>query len=132
MTPEETQAVMERYFASDHNDTSMMADDVVFTEMTTGEQYTGPDGVLAMLHYIYNEAFDATADVKHVCYGAGSATLEADFVGTQKAEFAGIPNTGMEVRAPLCVTYRCADGKITHGYIYSLLVPKMMMQMADA
>lgn len=132
MNVEETKELMDRYFAADHQDTSMMADNVVFTDMTTGEQYVGPDGVLAMLHYIYQEAFDARAEVKHMCYGEGSASLEADFVGKQKADFAGIPNTGMEVRAPLCVTYRCADGKITHGNIYSLIVPKMMMQMAEA
>ena len=131
MTPEETQALLERYFQSDHGDTSMMADDVVFTDMLTGQEYVGPEGVQAMLDYIYTEAFEATAELKHIMYGPGSAALEAEFVGTQQQDFAGIPNTGRKVRAPLCVTYRCADGKITHGYIYSMLAPKLAMEPED-
>ncbi len=127
MTPEETRELLGRYFQSDHGDTSMMADDVVFTDMLTGQEWIGPDAVQGMLDYIYNQAFNATAEVKYICYGPGAASLEAEFVGTQQQEFAGIPNTGRKVRAPLCVTYRCADGKITHGYVYSLLAPKMMM-----
>lgn len=111
MTPDETKELLERYFAADHGDLDTLSDGVVFTDMMTGDRYVGPDGVQGMLRYIYEEAFDARAEVKHVCYGAGSAALEADFVGTQQMDFAGIPNTGMHVRAPLCVTYRCATAR---------------------
>jgi len=46
---EATRTVMTRYFESAHGDASMMADDVVFTIMATGQSHTGRDGVLQML-----------------------------------------------------------------------------------
>ena len=41
MSFEGTRRVMSRYFASQHSDVSMMADDVVFTVMATGEEHRG-------------------------------------------------------------------------------------------
>ena len=51
-----------KYFESDHTDVSMMADDVVFTIMASGDQHSTPEGIAGMLHYFYHVAFDATAE----------------------------------------------------------------------
>jgi hypothetical protein len=50
MSAESTRETMMRYFNSEHGDTSMMADDVVFTVMATGEEYKTPAGVMGMLN----------------------------------------------------------------------------------
>ena len=46
MSVENTRKVMTRYFESDHNDTSMLAEDVSFTLMGTGEEARGPAAVV--------------------------------------------------------------------------------------
>ena len=123
-----TQAVMDRYFNATHDDVSMMATEVVFTDMNTGETYVGPEAVLAMLDYFYRQAFDARAEITNVIYGEGTAALEVDFVGQHIGDFAGIPATGKKVRVPLCVTYDLKDDKITRGRIF-LQMPVMMQQL---
>ena len=118
MSVEETRTIMERYIASEHGDASMMADDVVFRSMATGEEYRTPAAVLGMLDFFYRVAFEATAQTRTFVVGPGSAVLEADFVGRHIGEFAGVPATGREVRVPLCVCYDLRDGKIVEGRIY--------------
>ena len=49
MSIEKTREIMARYFASEHDDVSMMAADVVFTIMATGQEHRGPQAVLDML-----------------------------------------------------------------------------------
>ncbi len=46
----------------------MMADDVVFTHMATGQEHRGPEGVLQMLNYLYHIAFDADAETKNTIF----------------------------------------------------------------
>ena len=64
MSIESTRETMQRYFNSEHGDVSMMADDVVFTIMATGQENHGRDGVQGMLNYFYHIAFDATATTR--------------------------------------------------------------------
>ena len=109
MSVERTREVMARYWDSDHKDVSMMADDVVFTHMATGDEHRGPEGVRRMLDYMYRQAFDATADIRSRICGEKQAVLEAVFVGKHTGEFAGIPATARSVRVPLCVVY---DGSV--------------------
>ncbi len=103
---------------SAHSDLSMMADDVVFTHMATGDEHRGPDGVRAMLNYIYHVAFDAHAEPKNMIFADGKAVLEADFVGKHIGEFAGIPATGRQVCVPLCVVYDLENDQIKRGRVY--------------
>jgi steroid delta-isomerase-like uncharacterized protein len=105
MSVERTREVMNKYFTSAHSDVSMMADDVVFTMMATGDETKTPAGVLAMLNYFYHVAFDATADTKNVMFDDGKALVEGDVVGKHIGEFAGIPATGKDIRVPICVVY---------------------------
>jgi len=110
--------VITKYLDSKHSDVSVMASDVVFTNMATGEKHHGPDGVLNMLNYVYHVAFDADAEVRNLIFTEDKAVFEADFVGKHIGEFAGIPPTGKNVRIPLCVVYDLEKDKIKEGRIY--------------
>lgn len=131
MSVDRTRAAMSRYWDSDHRDVGMMAEDVVFTHMATGDEHRGPDAVRRMLDYMYRQAFDATAEIKSRIFGDSQAVLEAEFVGKHIGEFAGIPATGRPVRVPFCVVYDLEAGKITRGRVYMEL-PVLMRQLGLA
>ncbi|MFN2189961.1 MAG: ester cyclase [Candidatus Promineifilaceae bacterium] len=128
MSVQTTKEVMSRYVSADHSDTSMMADDVAFTIMATGETYETPEGVQGMLNYFYHLAFEATAEPITEIYGESNAMLEATFVGKHIGEFAGIPATGKSVRVPLCVVYDIEDDMIKAGRVY-FEMPALMAQL---
>ena len=128
MSVQRTRDAVERYLNSAHTDLSMMADDVVFTTMATGDEHRGVEGVRRMLHYVYHEAFEAKAETRNRVYAENNAVLEGDFVGKHIGTFAGIEATGRQVRVPLCVVYDLQDGRIVRGRVY-LEVPVMMQQL---
>jgi predicted ester cyclase len=128
MSVESTREVMTQYFNSDHSDTSMMDDDVVFTIMATGQSHRGPEAVLGMLNYFYHIAFDATAETKNLIFADGQAVIEGDFVGRHIGEFAGIPATNKDVRVPLAVIYDLKNDRITQGRVY-FEMPALMQQL---
>ena len=131
MPSERTRKVMSRYWDSDHRDVSMMAEDVVFTHMATGQEHRGPAGILAMLDYMYRQAFDATAEIHTRLCGENQAVLEATFVGRHIGEFAGIPATGRSVRVPLCVVYDLENDRIKRARVY-LELPVLMRQLGES
>lgn len=128
MSVERTREAMDRYINSAHTDLSMMAENVVFTTMGTGDEHRGVEGVRRMLNHVYHEAFDARAESRSRIYAENHAVLEADFVGKHIGTFAGIPATGREVRVPLCVVYDLENGKIVRGRVY-LEVPVLLRQL---
>ena len=109
MSVESTRETMMRYFNSAPGDASMMAEDVVFTVMATGEEHRGRDGVTGMLTDFYHRAFNATFASRTTLFGEHNAMTEGDFIGKHTGEFAGIPATGKDVRVPLCVVYDLED-----------------------
>ena len=125
---ESTQATMMRYFNSEHGDVSMMAEDVVFTIMATGQEHRGRDGVMGMLTYFYHVAFDAAATTRTMLFGEHNAMVEGDFVGKHIGEFAGIPATGKDVRVPLCVVYDLESDQIKRGRVY-FEMPALLQQL---
>ena len=129
MSVERTREVISRYLSSNHSDLSMMAEDVVFAHMATGDKHEGPEGVARMLHYIYHVAFDAHAETRNLVVDDGKAVLEADFVGSHIGEFAGIPATGKQVRVPLCVVYDLENDMIKRGRIY-MEMPVLFKQLS--
>ena len=131
MSVEETRAAVQKYIDSNHEDLSVMTEDVVFTDMNSGQEHRGPEAVRAMLHYIYHVAFDAHAETVSVVVDESQAVLEAWFVGTHTGEFAGIPPTGRSVRVPLCVVYDVTKGRISRGRVY-MAVGAMMHQLGAA
>ena len=129
MSVESTRDVVMRYINSNHSDLSMMAPDVVFTSMASGEEHRGVEALAGMLHYIYHVAFDAHAEMKNMIVSDGKAVLEADFVGKHIAEFAGVPATGKMVRVPLCVVYDLERDQIKRGRVY-FEVPAFLKQVS--
>jgi steroid delta-isomerase-like uncharacterized protein len=128
MSVENTRAVMDQYFSSEHSDVSMMAEDVVFTIMATGQEHRGRDGVAGMLQYFYHLAFDAAAETTNKIIADGQAAIEGNFVGTHIGEFAGIPATQKQVRVPLCVVYDLENDQIKRGRVY-FEMPALMAQL---
>ena len=131
MSIERTGEIVTRYIASQHTDLSVMADDVVFTNMATGDEHHGREGVRQMLQYIYHVAFDAHAEQRNLIFGDTHAVFEADFVGRHTGEFAGIPATHKEVKVPLCVVYDLENDQIKRGRVY-FEVPALLKQLAVA
>lgn len=128
MSIESTRKVMTQYFDSEHADVSMMADDVVFIIMATGQENKTPEGVLGMLNYFYQIAFDATAEASNTFFADGKALWEGIFIGTHIGEFAGVPATRKEVRVPLCVVYDLENDQIVRGRVY-FEMPALMAQL---
>jgi len=131
MSVESTRQVLMRYFEAAHGDVSMMAPDVVFRIMGTGQEHRGPDGVAQMLDYFYHVAFDAKAETKKLIVAEGNAVWEGDFVGKHIGEFMGIPATNKDVRVPLCVVYDVAGERITEGRVY-FEAPALLAQLGVA
>ncbi len=130
MSAESTRAVIQRYMDSKHSDMSVMADDVVFTHMASGDEHNGPDGVGKMLHYMYQVAFDADAEFTNLVVADGKAVLEGYFAGKHIGEFAGIPATGKNVRVPICIVYDLDNDRIRRGRVY-MEMPVMFAQLGE-
>lgn len=128
MSVESTRSVIMRYFNSEHSDMSMMADDVVFTIMATGQEHHGREGVLNMLNYFYHIAFDATSEDKNMIIADQQAMVEGDFVGKHIGEFAGIPATQKQVSVPLAVVYDLEHDRIKRGRVY-FEMPVLLQQL---
>ncbi len=118
MSEDSTRAVMERYWSADHNDTSMLAKDVVFTLMDTGEEFHGPGSVRQMLKDFYHGTFEATAEITNQVVADGHAVVEGFVVGKQLADFAGIPARGQDIRMPICVSYDVSGDQIARARVY--------------
>lgn len=130
MSVDSTRAVIKRYMDSKHSDMSVMADDVVFTHMASGDESKGPDAVGKMLNYMYHVAFDADAEFTNLVTDDGKAVLEGYFVGKHIGEFAGIPATGKSVRVPICIVYDLENDRIRRGRVY-MEMPVMFAQLGE-
>lgn len=128
MSVERARENFQRYIDSAHEDLSMMAENVVFTNMATGDRHEGVEGVRQMLHYVYHVAFDARAETRTVVVTEDHALLEGDFVGRHIGDFAGIPATNKDVRVPLCVVYDLDNAMIKRGRVY-FEVPALLRQL---
>ncbi|HSJ53034.1 MAG TPA: ester cyclase [Anaerolineae bacterium] len=116
-----------RYLESEEPDASLLAPDVAFTVMATGDTYRGPEGVRQMLDYFYQDAFDARSEARNVILDGDHAVWEGHFVGEHTGEFVGLPATGKKVCVPLVVLYDLKDGLIHKGRVY-LELPVLLQQ----
>jgi len=123
-----TREVISKWIDSEHTDTSVLAEDVVFTTMNTAEEDRGPEGVSQSLNYVYHVAFDARFELTNQIFDAGIAFVEGDFVGKHIGEFAGIPPTNKHVRVPLGVGYEVENDEIKRACIY-FEMPAMFEQL---
>ena len=128
MSIESTRETMNRFFNAQHGDVSMMAEDVVFTLMASGDESHGKEAVQGMFTYLYHIAFAATAIPRLVVVDEDHAVLEAVFSGKHIGDFNGIPATGKDVRVPMVVVYDVAGGLIQQARIYFEL-PALLKQL---
>jgi len=112
------------------HDVKYVAEDAIFRNLGTGEEYKGREEIGSMLHFIYHVAFDARAEVTNYMITEDKAMLEGLFKGKHIGEFAGIAPTNKDVNVPLCVTYDLKDGLIREGRIYML--GSVLMQQLQA
>jgi len=108
------------------HDVKYVAEDAVFKNLSSGEEYKGRDAIGGMLHFIYHVAFDARAEVTNYIVTEDKAMLEGFFIGRHIGELAGIAPTNKDIRVPLCVSYDLKNGLIQEGRIYML--NSVMMQ----
>ena len=125
MTAEQNLRALTGYLVE--HDERFLAEDAVFTDMSSGQASTGRAEIAAMLNWFYHVAFDATAESTAVFADDDHGVFEATVIGRHIGEFAGIPATGREFRVPLCVTYDFRDGQIAAGRIY-FAVPAFLAQ----
>ncbi len=110
---------------------SYFADDVVWTTMETGEQVRGREAVRDLIVALHSQQFDASPELVNTTFADGVAGLEAVFVGTHVAEFAGVPATGAAVRLPYAMFYDVADGAIVAFRAYFPMTA-MIQQLTEA
>jgi hypothetical protein len=116
MSVESTREVMMQYW--EHDDLCILDEDAIFTVMGTGQEARGRQAVWQLQRSLYHEYFEAEARLKDLLIAEDQACFEAEFVGRQVREFAGIVPNGKEICVPFCVVYELALGKITRGRIY--------------
>ena len=95
-----------------------LADDAVFTLMSTGKSLEGRREVERFLDLLYVEAFRARDEVQTVVVEGEHAVVEALFVAEHIGTFDGIPATKREARVSYCSVYQVAEGAIVSGHIY--------------
>lgn len=116
MSVEETQQTIQSYvdaLLSGGDFAASFTEDVEWTTMETGERVRGREAVRDHIVALHTQAFDASPELRSIATSDGVAMLEAVFVGTQTAEFAGVPPTGASVRVAYAMSYDIVDGQIS-------------------
>jgi steroid delta-isomerase-like uncharacterized protein len=134
MSVEETETTIRGYLAALLNGgdfASFFADEVLWTTMETGDQIRGREPVRDFISALHSQLFDASPELGNVTVADGVAGLEAVFVGTHIAEFAGVPATGTAVRLPYSVFYDVSGGKIDALRAY-FPIAALVQQLRDA
>lgn len=124
MSVERTRQVMTEYLdalVARGDYARYFSDDVVFRVMGTAEQARGREAVEQFIRTLHEVAFDANPKAVRLLVENGHAALEAEFIGTHVAEFAGVVPSGNEVNLPYSVFYTVQDDKITELRAYLAL-----------
>jgi predicted ester cyclase len=116
MSVESTREVMMRYLEA--HDESMLDQHAVFTIMATGYEARGREAIGRLIHSFYHGVFEAQYNLKDMLIADGQACFEAEAIGRQQSEFAGIAPAHKEIHVPFCVVYELENDMITRGRIY--------------
>ncbi|HUQ97137.1 MAG TPA: ester cyclase [Chitinophagaceae bacterium] len=103
-----------------NRDVQYIAEDAVYRQMSTGEEYRGRAEIGGLLHFMYYVAFDATVEIKSYIITEEKAMFDGFFTGSHIGEINGIPPTQKHVRVPLSVSYDLKDGLIKEARIFML------------
>jgi steroid delta-isomerase-like uncharacterized protein len=110
------------------NFADFFTDDVTVSVEWSEQRADGREAAEQLIRYLHEVAFDGRPEVKSLLVDGDHGALEAEFVGTHTAEFAGIPATGKDIRVPYAVAYDIREGKIAALRIYmpmSVLVEQL-------
>ena len=102
------------------HDVQYVAEDALYKNLATGDEYRGREAIGGMLHYMYHVAFDARAEITNTIITEKKAMFEGNFIGRHIGEFAGIQPTNKEINVHICVCYDLENGLIKKGRIYFL------------
>ena len=116
MSVERTREVMMQYW--EQNDLSILDEDAIFTVMGNGQEARGREAAWQLQRSLFYEIFEAEARLKDLLIAEDQACFEAELIGRQVREFAGIMPASREICVPFCVVYELAHGKITRGRFY--------------
>ena len=116
MSVERTREVMMQYWHDD--DFSKIDENAVYTLIGTRQVARGREAIVQFLHGLYHVSFEAQASMKNMVIEDNKACFEAEFVGKQLREFAGIAPPSKEVCIPFCVVYDLTNERITQARIY--------------
>lgn len=83
------------------------SEDVVWVNMESGEQFTGPAAVRDYITALHTRLFDARAQGQSLDVTDAHAFLEGDFVGTST-----------DVRVPFCLVYDVNGARISAMRLY--------------
>ena len=75
------------------HDVKYVAEDAVYKNLGTGDEYHGREAIGGMLHYMYHVAFDAKAEITNTIITEKKTMFEGNFIGRHIGEFAGIQPT---------------------------------------
>jgi len=95
-----------------------LAEDATFTVIGSDQTSPGREAVVNVIDWLHNQAFAGRPVVKTTFFADHRAAIEADFVGTQIGEFAGIAPTNRPVHVPYSVFYDLAGDSITTIRVY--------------
>ena len=104
------------YAAKD--DLTKLAENAVFTLMATGQEFHGREEIGRLLHNFYHVQFEADAEIKNIIFSGNNVVLEGDIIGKQLLEYAGIPPSDKQIRAPICIVYDLENDIIARARIY--------------
>lgn len=113
----------------ENHDVQYLAEDAVFINLATGQEARGREEIKNFLHFMYDVAFDARAEITKKVFNENSGVLEFRFKGKHIGEYAGMQPTNKEIDIPVCVCYDMENGLIKKARIY-LLTVALMKQLA--
>jgi steroid delta-isomerase-like uncharacterized protein len=134
MSLEETETTVRQYLDALLNGGDFAAffdDEVLWTTMETGDEIHGREAVRDFIIALHSQLFDASPELVSTEFADGVAGLEAVFVGTHIAEFAGVPATGAAVRLPYSMFYAVSGGRIVALRAY-FPITALLQQLREA
>lgn len=107
----------------------IVADDAVFHDLSSGQDFRGREAIGQMLHWFYNVALDARAEPRIVILdeAQSAAAVAGRVIGRHTGDFAGVPPSGRDVNVQLCVTYALRGNSIREAWVY-FNVPEFLRQ----
>ncbi len=100
------------------HDRTQLAEDAVFTLMSTGKAFQGRAEVEKLLDLFYGQAFEGRDEIQTIIVEETHAVVEALFMAKHIGEFDGVAPTGKQAQVPYCAVYTVEGNKVRAGHLY--------------